>query len=165
MLFGNELGHCVINNTHTGALLSQLLLQMGKVERGLSTVETLVKEDDNPSLQMVYISLLEQSNRLEEAENCAIELLREHPRALPVVQKLAQVKVLLDKRVEAANLIENALEKCCTPGKCSSQPLDINLLRTLARIYLEDRVLPQRSAEIMTQMQGLIQDKPGRISI
>ena len=31
MLFGNELGHCVINNTHTGALLSQLLLQMGKV--------------------------------------------------------------------------------------------------------------------------------------
>ena len=97
---------------------------------------------------MVYISLLEQSNRLEEAENCAIELLREHPRALPVVQKLAQVKVLLDKRVEAANLIENALEKIFAhPGSAAANHWTINLLRTLARIYLEDRVLPQRSAK------------------
>ena len=157
MLFGDELGHCVINNTHTGALLSQLLLQMGKVEHGLSTVETLVKKDNNPSLQMVYISLLEHSNRLDEAESRASNMLQEHPRALPVVHRLASIKVLLNKRIEAANLIENALEKCCTPGKCSSQPLDINLLRTLARIYLEDRVLPERSTEIMTQMQGLIQ--------
>ena len=30
MLFGQEVGHQVINNTHTGALLGQLMAQMGK---------------------------------------------------------------------------------------------------------------------------------------
>ena len=52
-------------------------------------------------------------------------------------------------------ILENGLKQCCTPGTCGSQPLDVNALRMLAQIYLEDRQHQPRALELLSDIQRL----------
>ena len=70
-----------------------------------------------------------------------------------LIRQLAGIKLKQGKRGEAAAVLESALERCCTPGKCSSQPLDVNAVRMLARIYLEDRVQEKRTQTLLSDLQ------------
>jgi tetratricopeptide (TPR) repeat protein len=152
MMFGKEIGHQEVNNTHSGALLAQLLMQVGREEDGLSELNTLLKEDTHPTLKMVKAQLLEATGELEKAEKATQKLLEDFPRNLPIIRQLSRLRIKLDKRVLAANTLEAGLSTCCTPGSCSSQPMDTVALRMLAQIYLEDRVLPKRSEEILNEL-------------
>ena len=94
---------------------------------------------------------MNQRNQLEEAEQAWVDLLKKLPKNLNVYKALARVKIKQIQRAEATNILESALNSCCKTGTCGSQPLDVNLLRMLAQIYLEDREQlpePKKSSEI-----------------
>lgn len=149
MMFGEEVGHHEINQTHSGALLSQLLLQVGRSTESLSEVDSLLTQDQHPSLRIVRSQILEASGHLNEAEQSTQTIVKEFPKSLPLIRQLARIRIKLGKRILAASTLEEGLKSCCTPGSCSSQPMDIASVRMLAQIYLEDNVLPKRSTELL----------------
>ena len=159
MMFGEEVGHQEINNTHTGALLSQLLMQIGRGEEGLSELNTLLTKDNHPSLRIVRSQILEAKGKLDEAEKATQNILKDFPKSLPIIRQLARIRLKLDKRVLAASTLETGLKSCCTPGSCSSQPMDVEALRMLARIYLEDNVLPKRCLEILDTLNKHVKNR------
>ena len=76
----------------------------------------------------------------------------------------AMMKKFLDKggKVQklqpgAAAVLESSLQRCCTPGKCGSQPMDVASVRMLARLYLEDRVAPERTNELLQDLKKHVQ--------
>ncbi|MDP6947395.1 MAG: hypothetical protein QF464_24820, partial [Myxococcota bacterium] len=47
-----------------------------------------------------------------------------------------------------------------SPGKCGNQPLDVAAVRQLARMYLEDRIEPKRTEELLADLRRHVK-KPG----
>ena len=157
MLFAEQFGHQEINSIHTGALLGQLLAQTGRSVQGIEELTELISNDSHPSLKIVRAQLLEQTGKLKEAEKETQELVKAHPKSQPLIRQLAQIRVKLGQRISAANTLEAGFSSCCATGSCSSQPPDIGALRLLARIYLEDRVMPERSDDLLQQLSGRVQ--------
>ena len=77
------------------------------------------------------------------------------PKNLSLIKQLARLKIKQKERAAASNILENGLKQCCTPGTCGSQPLDVNALRMLAQIYLEDRQHQPRALELLSDIQRL----------
>ena len=77
MTFGDE-GHCVIGNVHTGALLGQLMAQVGRTAEGIDTMSDLIADDEHISMRIVRSQMQIQQGHLEIAEketrNCSKEL-------------------------------------------------------------------------------------------
>ena len=157
MIFGEEIGHQEINNTHTGALLGQLFAQTGRGSEGIEQLNTIISKDSHPSLRVVRAQLLEHSGKLKPAEKEIQELLKDHPQSQPLIRQLAQIRMKLGNRISAANTLEAGFASCCATGSCSSQPPDIGSLRLLARIYLEDRVMPERVTDLLQKLSNRVQ--------
>lgn len=157
LLFGKEIGHQEINNVHTGALLGQLFAQTGRGTEGIDQLNDIISNDPHPSLRIVKAQLLEHSGKLEPAEKEVQELLKDHPSSQPLIRQLAQIRVKLGNRISAANTLEAGFASCCATGSCSSQPPDIGSLRLLARIYLEDRVMPERVTDLLQKLSNRVQ--------
>ncbi len=157
MTFGSTIGHQVISNTHTGALLGQLMAQVGRSDEGIETLSDLIKEDTHVTMRIVRSQLYIQQGQFDIAEKETQELLKEMPRSQPLIRQLASIRLQQDNRISAANVLEAGFASCCETGTCSAQRPDVQSLRLLARIYLEDRALPDRCIELLKQLQGLIQ--------
>jgi tetratricopeptide (TPR) repeat protein len=156
MIFKEQVGHHIIDGMHTKALLSQLLTQTGQSEQALKELDQ--EDEDHPAVSMVRAQILESRNQLEEAEEALVALLKKLPKNLNIYKTLARVKVKQNQRPEATNILESALDSCCKTGTCGSQPLDVNLLRMLAQIYLEDREQLPRAKEILRDISRLTQN-------
>ena len=84
-------------------------------------------------------------------------MLKELPTSQPLIRQLAQIRMAQDNRISAANVLEAGFATCCATGSCSAQRPDVQSVRLLARIYLEDRVLPERTDDLLQQLRGLVQ--------
>ncbi len=157
MTFGDEVGHCVIGNVHTGALLGQLMAQTGQTEEGLDKMSALIADDEHISMRIVKSQLHLQKGDLSTAEKETQQLLKELPKSQPLIRQLATIRLQQDNRISAANILEAGFSSCCETGSCSAQRPDVQSVRLLARIYLEDRVLPERCDELLQQLRGLVQ--------
>jgi len=157
MTFGDEVGHCVIGNLHTGALLGQLLAQTGRTDEGINAMSSLIEDDEHVSMRIVRSQMQLQKGNLDIAENETQRLLKELPKSQPLIRQLATIRMKQDNRISAANILEAGFSSCCETGSCSAQRPDVQSVRLLARIYLEDRVLPDRCNELLQQLQGLVQ--------
>lgn len=156
MTFGEEVGHCVIGNIHTGALLGQLMAQAGRTAEGIDTMSSLIADDEHISMRIVRSQMHLQQGNLQIAEKETQQLLKELPKSQPLIRQLATVRLQQDNRISAANILEAGFSSCCETGSCSAQRPDVQSVRLLARIYLEDRVLPERCSELLQQLQGLV---------
>ena len=156
MTFGDEVGHCVIGNVHTGALLGQLMAQAGRTDEGIDTMSSLIADDEHVSMRIVRSQMHLQKGNLAVAEKETQQLLKELPKSQPLIRQLATVRLQQDNRISAANILEAGFSSCCETGSCSAQRPDVQSVRLLARIYLEDRVLPERCTELLQQLQGLV---------
>lgn len=156
MTFGDEVGHCVIGNVHTGALLGQLMVQAGRTDEGIDTMSSLIADDEHVSMRIVRSQMHLQKGNLAVAEKETQLLLKELPKNQPLIRQLATVRLQQDNRISAANILEAGFSSCCETGSCSAQRPDVQSVRLLARIYLEDRVLPERCTELLQQLQGLV---------
>jgi tetratricopeptide (TPR) repeat protein len=77
--FGSRVGHCVIDNTHTGALLVSLISNLGHVEEALTLVEDMYRKEPHPALEHIRSQLLESHGDLRRAEKASAKLLKENP--------------------------------------------------------------------------------------
>ncbi|MEC7987243.1 MAG: hypothetical protein VX278_18885 [Myxococcota bacterium] len=156
LIFSEQVGHTVIDNVHTGALLSQLLAQTGESDKAMHHIQSLKNnQDDHPAISMIQAQIFESRNQLPEAEREITALMKRIPKNLSLIKQLARIKMKQNERATASNVLENGLKQCCTPGTCGSQPLDVNMLRMLAQIYLEDRQQQSRALELLSDIQRL----------
>ena len=108
-------------------------------------------------MRIVRSQMQLQKGHLDIAENETKTLLKELPKSQPLIRQLATIRMKQDNRISAANILEAGFSSCCETGSCSAQRPDVQSVRLLARIYLEDRVLPDRCNELLQQLQGLVQ--------
>ncbi|MDG1479731.1 MAG: hypothetical protein P8R54_09070 [Myxococcota bacterium] len=159
--FGAEIGHQRIGTTHTAAMLAGVLAQMGRAAEALEMLEVELEKDADLELAANRTSLLEALGRLEEAESATTTILKKAPRQMGLYRQLARIREKRGDRVQAAETLEWGLNTCCSsPGKCGNQPLDVAAVRTLARLYLEDRARPDRVTELMNKLSRHV-EKPG----
>ncbi len=156
--FGDQVGHQRIGTTHTAVLLSQVLVGLGRAEDALGPVQSARESASTPAdvhaLDGTRAQLLTVLNRLEEANTLATQLVRTAPRDMSIVRLLAQIREGLGERIQAMSILEDGLNRCCSsPGKCSNQPLDVAAVRHLVRMYLEDRVEPKRTEELLGDLR------------
>jgi tetratricopeptide (TPR) repeat protein len=153
-------GHYTIGRAHTGVLLAQLTAETGDVAGALSILRTVRKQDPNLGTGL-FAALLEATDELEDAETVLLAALKKHPKALPFYSLLARVRLKGGHRVAAMTALERAMDQCaCGTGKCGSVPMDAGIVRTLATLYFEDGMEPERAHELAGQAAGLVQ-KPG----
>jgi hypothetical protein len=163
--FGDEVGHQRIGTTHTAVLLSQVLVGLGRTEEALGPVESARTSAKTPAdvhaLDGTKAQLLTMLDRLEEADVLATQLVRTAPRDMSIVRLLAQIREGLGQRVQAMGILEDGLARCCSsPGKCGNQPLDVAAVKHLVRMYLEDRIEPKRTEELLGDLRIHVK-KPG----
>lgn len=152
--FGDEIGHQRIGSHHTASMLANILGQLRRADEALPIIEhEIACAPDELELQAVRVGLLEATGALEQAEAAASALLQKAPRQMGLYRQLARIRARRGERVAAAQVLEWGLDTCCgSPGSCGNQPLDVQAVRALARLYLEDRVEPERTAELLEQL-------------
>ena len=153
LIFSKEVGHYDIDGIHTHALLSQLLAHNGQSEQALKEIGN--SKDAHPALSMVKAQILESQNNLEKAATEYLALIKKLPKNMDLYKHLARVKIKQNERAAASNVLESALNTCCKGGGCGVQAPDINLLRMLAQIYLEDRQQLARAKELLRDIQQM----------
>ncbi|MEL6345594.1 MAG: hypothetical protein AAFV53_20970 [Myxococcota bacterium] len=158
MRFGESVGHQTIGNTHTAATLANVMGQLGRAGEALPIIDGLLQTAPSLQLQAVRAQLLEADGQLEHAESATESLLKTAPRQMGLYRLLARIRERRGHRPEAAAVLEWGLDTCCgSPGKCGNQPLDLQAVRTLARLYLEDQVQPERAHELLSQLSRHVQ--------
>lgn len=160
-LFGEQVGHCRIGNVHSAALLAEAYARAGQLETALATVEgALAIAPNEADFLSLRASIFEAMGRLDDAESAAKRLLERAGKSMPAWRLLARVRLGRGDRPGAAAALEAGLGACCSaPGKCGNQPLDLEATRTLARLYLEDRVAPDRCADLLGQLASATEER------
>lgn len=149
--FVKEFSHQRMGQLHTAILLARALVATGRAEDALSQVrQARAQEPKALDLMGMEVSLLEEMGRLPEAESLARSLLIRAPKDMGVIKMMARIRLKAGKRMEAMQVLESGLSATtCAPGKCGHQPPDVDALRMLARLYLEDRLDPPRADELL----------------
>jgi hypothetical protein len=151
--FGEEFGHRRVGPVHTAALLARALASDRRVEEALGVVRAQRATDADLELAAHEVALLEGLGRLPEADTAGVALLRQTPGDFGVIRLLARIRIKGGQRLAAMQVLESGLTRLCRgPGKCGSQPLDVESARMLAQLYLEDRLDPRRAGELLEQI-------------
>lgn len=158
MTFGDTVGHQVIGASHTAVMLVQTLVRLGRAPEALDIISPLVEATTSPTEQIMLASaeaqLLFMVNRIDEADTKTTALLRDSSRDMGLVKLLARIRIRKGNRINAMQIIEDGLNRCCSaPGKCGSQPLDVEAVRMLAILYLEDNLEPKRVQELLSDLR------------
>lgn len=158
--FGREIGHQRIGNQHTASMLARVLAHSGQADVALEMIQDEIQRTPAElELQAVRVGLLEALDVLEEAESAAVTLLQKVPRQMGLYRQLARIRERRGERVGAAEVLEWGLDTCCgSPGSCGNQPLDVQAVRSLARLYLEDRVADERVEDLLAKLGKHVQE-------
>jgi hypothetical protein len=158
MQFGDTVGHQRIGAHHTCVMMVQTLVQLGRAQEALDRIIPEIERSRTPNDQIMMRSaeaqLLFTLGHDEEADTKTATLLRESSRDMGLVKLLSRIRNRRGQRVNAMAVLEDGLNRCCSaPGKCGSQPLDLEAVRLLAGMYLEDRIEPKRAAELLKDLR------------
>ena len=155
--FGDNIGHQRIGSNHTAMMMVQVLSGLGRSEEALSHIVNELSKSENPNEQIMLRSaeaqLLFVLERDEEADSKTSSLLRDASRDMSLVKLLSRIRKRRGHRVSAMAVLEDGLNRCCSaPGKCGSQPLDLEAVRMLLVLYLEDKLEPGRVKELIRDL-------------
>ena len=158
MAFGDSIGHQAIGSSHTAVMLVQTLVRLGRAEEALERIAPLVEASPTSGERVMLSSaeaqLLFLVGRDDEADIKTATLLRESSRDMSLVKLLARIRTRKGNRINAMQILEDGLNRCCSaPGKCGSQPLDLEAVRMLTVLYLEDKLEPKRVRELMGDLE------------
>ncbi len=155
--FAEAVGHRQIGGVHTGALLGGLLLRQGRAGEALAALDRgLASDPESLPMRATRAVALEALGRYAEADEAAVALVKRAPRDLGLYRLMARCRLRAGKRVEAMQVLEAGLSRNCTSGRCGAQPFDVASGRMLAQLYLEDRLDPQRAAELLAQIKAAV---------
>jgi hypothetical protein len=139
-------------------MMVQALSQLGRAEEALERIIRALDATDNPREQIMMqnaeAQLLFLLGRDEEADTKATALLRNASRDMGLVKLLSRIRKRRGQRINAMAMLEDGLNRCCSaPGKCGSQPLDLEAVRMLLIMYLEDRIEPARVSALLADLE------------
>lgn len=151
-------GHHRFGNNHSAVYLAQLCAEAGDVPGALRILRDARARE--PSLGgMLFAQLLERTGELAEAEQVLTGLIKQRPTHQPLYALLARVRLAGGHRREAMRALEASMEAiCCTPGKCGYQPPALDIVRTLAILYLEEGIERERALELTEQAMALVKE-------
>ncbi len=151
---GRTLGHQRIGNMHTAVMLARVLWTVGQITKALDLIASArLREPDDLELAVVHAQLMESQGMLPQADAILVDLQKRAPRDQGVYRLLARVRLKGGDRDAARQALEAGLSNICTtPGKCGSRPPDVDSMRLLARLYLEDRLDEPRALELVQQV-------------
>ncbi|RME25213.1 MAG: hypothetical protein D6798_09455 [Deltaproteobacteria bacterium] len=157
--FGDAVGHQRIGGTHTAVLLAQLRARTGDLQRALDVIDAELARGADPSMMATRASLLEAMGRLDEAAELTSQVIQQVPKDLGLYRMLGRIRLRQGDRLGAMQVLEAGMRvgKCESPGKCGYRPPDVESLRMLARLYLEDRRDPKRAREIVGLLANMVQ--------
>jgi tetratricopeptide (TPR) repeat protein len=151
--FADVFGHQRVGNFHTAVLLARCLGGDNRNEEALALVRQERARADDMELHVNEVVLLEALGRLPEADELGVALLRKAPGDFGVHKLLARIRIRGGERLAAMQVLDSGLARLCKgPGKCGSQPFDVEAGRMLAQLYLEDRLEPKRAAELIGEI-------------
>lgn len=150
-------GHHAMGRQHSGVFLAQLTAESGDTAEALRILRDV--RSQNPDLGLgLFAQLLTAEGSLEDAETVLRAGVKKHPKALSLYALLAQVRLLGGHRVSAMTALERAMDQCaCGTGKCGAVPPDLEIVRSLATLYLEDGLEQERALDLAQQAAGLVQ--------
>ncbi len=157
--FGDALGHQRIGGNHTAIMLAQLYARSGDLQRALDVVDAELSRGTDPALQATRASLLEAMGQLDEAAALTAQVIQQSSHDLGLYRMLGRIRIRQGDRLGAMQVLESGMRvcKCETPGKCGYKPPDLESLRMLARLYLEDRLDPKRAKEVLGLLANMVQ--------
>lgn len=151
----NAGGHFSMGQLHSGVFLAQLTTEAGDLPAALRTLRS-VRHEDPSAGTFLFAQLLEANGDLAEAEAILGKMIKEHPRTMPLYKLAARIRLKGGHRIPAMQVLEAGLgAQCCTPGKCGYQPPDVDMMRSLATLYLEDGLQTERALELADQAAGM----------
>lgn len=158
MEFGDSVGHQAIGTNHTAVMMCQTLVRLDRPEEAVDRLQPLIENSNNPSEQTMLsgaeAQILFLLGRDEEADVKTAKLLRESSRDMNLVKLLSRIRNRRGQRLNAIQILEDGLNRCCSaPGKCGSQALDLEAVRMLTVMYLEDRIEPKRTDELRKDLE------------
>ena len=156
--FGEVVGHQRIGQNHSAAMMASNLVRIDRAELALEKIvpeiERASNSHDETMMRNIEAQILFVLGRDEEADTKATALLRDASRDMGLVKLLSRIRDRRGQRISAMAILEDGLNRCCSaPGKCGSQPLDIEAVTMLAGMYLEDNIEPKRAAELLKDLQ------------
>jgi len=147
-------GHHVMANQHTGVFLAMCVAETGDLQEALQILRSVRKRDPGQGV-VLFAQLLEAAGELDEAESVLAKVIRKHPSDPGLYKLLARVRVAGGHRTAAMAALESSLSiGHCTPGKCGFRPPDIDAMRSLALLYLEDGIETERALELSGQVSA-----------
>ncbi|MEZ4317871.1 MAG: tetratricopeptide repeat protein [Myxococcota bacterium] len=151
-------GHFTMGAHHTGVFLAMCCAEAGDLDEALRVLRAVrAKEPEQGGA--LFAQLLEASGKLAEAETVLAGLIRKYPSDPGLYKLLARVRVSGGHRQQAMSALESALSiGHCTPGKCGYRPPDVQAMRGLAILYLEDGIEPERALDLARQVEELVGD-------
>ncbi len=159
--FGDAVGHLRIGPVHTGIMLAQLQARLGRGPDALSTLDNLLAAGDDLAVRGSRAGLLESMGRHEDARKEAEKLLLVAPKDQGLYRMLARTRLRAGDRMGAVMALEGGLAKTCSnPGKCGNQAFDVVAGRMLLQVYLEDRMEPDRTKELLRDISRANQGPP-----
>jgi len=158
LIFGESVGHQRIGQNHTAMMMVQVLSSLGRGEEALIHIVDELSKIEKPHEQIMLRSaeaqLLFILGRDEEADIKTTALLRDSSRDMGLVKLLSRIRKRRGERISAMAVLEDGLNRCCSaPGKCGSQPLDLEAVRMLLALYLEDKLEPGRVKELFRDLE------------
>ncbi len=151
--FADAFGHMRAGKNHTAVELGRALVGDRRIEEALELIQAERARADEIELHANEVALLEAMGRLPEADASGVELLRKAPGDFGIHKMLARIRIRGGERTAAMQVLDSGLSRLCKgPGKCGSQPFDLEAGRMLAQLYLEDRVEPKRADELLGEI-------------
>ncbi|TVQ94444.1 MAG: hypothetical protein EA397_01895 [Deltaproteobacteria bacterium] len=146
-------GHHPVGRTHSGILLAQSLAESDDIPGALRVLRELRSKD--PKLGgFLFAQLLAATDQLPEADGVLRQLIKQHPLESSFYKLLAFVRVRGGQRTEAMTALEKGLhQNACASGTCSARPMDPEMKRMLATLYLEDGIETKRALALLSEAQ------------
>ena len=152
-------GHFQMGSVHSGVFLAQVTAQAGDMPGALRIIRGVRAQNERLG-GLLFAQLLEATGELAEAEGVLTGLIRDNSRQRGLYQLLARVRLRGGHRMPAMKALEASLNVgCSTPGKCGYQPPNLDILRTLATLYLEDGIERPRALELAGQAASLVEKR------
>jgi hypothetical protein len=124
------------------------------LEKIVPEIDRATNANDETMMRNMEAQILFVLGRDEEADTKATALLRDASRDMGLVKLLSRIRDRRGQRISAMAILEDGLNRCCSaPGKCGSQPLDIEAVTMLAGMYLEDNIEPKRADELLKDLR------------
>ena len=140
-------------------MLARVLAHSGQADVALEMIQDEIQRLRRNWAQAVRVGLLEALDVLEEAESAAVTLLQKVPRQMGLYRQVAQDSRAQGRAGGSGRSVGVGVGYLLRiPRQLRNVALDVQAVRSLARLYLEDRVADERVEDLLAKLGKHVQE-------